>query len=81
MKSGSLRELYVDQLRDLYDAEKQLVKALPKLADAASSDELRSALEEHLQITKQQVERLEQIFEKMGEKSKSKEMRRNGRPD
>jgi len=71
VKSNSLRELYLDQLRDLHDTEKQLVKALPKLANAASSSKLRNALQEHLKITKHQVERLEQIFEGLGEKTKS----------
>lgn len=68
----SLRDLYVDQLKDLYNAEHQIVKALPKIAKNASSDELRSALEEHLDQTKEQVERLEQVFESLGEKPKEK---------
>ncbi len=72
MEANSLKELYVDELRDLYDAEHQIIKALPKLIDAASSDELQSALNEHLEITKQQAQRLEQIFENMGEKAKGK---------
>jgi ferritin-like metal-binding protein YciE len=69
---NSLRELYVEQLRDLYDAENQLVKALPKMAKEASSDELRQAIEEHLEQTRGQAERLEQIFEQLGEKAKGK---------
>jgi ferritin-like metal-binding protein YciE len=68
----SLRELYVEQLRDLYDAENQLIKALPKMAKEASSDELREAIEEHLEQTRDQAERLEQIFEQLGEKAKGK---------
>lgn len=71
MKSNSLRDLYTEQLKDLYDAERQLIKALPKMAEAASSDELRSALEEHLEITEQQAERLEQIFSRLGESGKA----------
>jgi ferritin-like metal-binding protein YciE len=63
----SLRELFVEQLRDLYDAENQLVKALPKMAKAASSDELRSAFEHHLDQTKEHVDRLETIFNNLEE--------------
>jgi ferritin-like metal-binding protein YciE len=69
---NSLRELYVEQLRDLYDAENQLIKALPKMAKASSSDELRQSIEEHLEQTRGQAERLEQIFEQLGEKPKGK---------
>jgi len=64
-KLMSLQDLLVDQLRDLLYAEKQLTKALPTLAKRASSKELRSAIEEHVQQTKGQVERLGQVFEKM----------------
>ncbi len=71
MKANSLRELYVEQLKDLYDAEHQLIKALPKLAEASSSDELRNAFEEHLDKTKQHAQRIEQIFEGMGQKAKT----------
>lgn len=72
MPTEGLRELYIDELKDLYSAEKQLVKALPKLAKAASSDELRSGFEEHLDQTKGHVQRLEQIFEMLGEKPTGK---------
>jgi ferritin-like metal-binding protein YciE len=72
MPSNGLRELYLDELRDLYSAENQLVKALPKMAKAANSDELRDGIEEHLEQTKGQVERLEQIFEAMDESPKGK---------
>ena len=72
MEINSLRELYVEQLRDLYDAENQLIKALPKMAKEASSDELRQSIEEHLEQTRGQAERLEQIFEQLGEKPKGK---------
>ncbi len=68
MPNEGLRELYIDELKDLYSAEKQLVKALPKLAKAASSDELQSGFEEHLGQTKNHVQRLEQIFQALGEK-------------
>jgi ferritin-like metal-binding protein YciE len=64
MKLGSLEDLYVDQLKDLLDAEKQIIKALPKMAKATSSPELQNAFQEHLEQTKGQVQRLEQIFEK-----------------
>ncbi|MGH9688887.1 MAG: ferritin-like domain-containing protein [Candidatus Acidiferrales bacterium] len=71
-KTEGLRELYIDELRDLYDAEHRLIKALPKMAKAADSDELRSGFEHHLQQTKGHAERLEQIFESMGEQAKAK---------
>jgi len=72
MKLGSLHTLYVDQLKDLYNAETQLLKALPKMAQAASAAELRAAFEDHLQETKGQVERLEQIFKKLDASPKGK---------
>ena len=68
----SLRELLIDELSDLYSAEKQLIAALPKMAKAASSENLREAIESHLEETKGQVDRLDQIFEEMGEKPKRK---------
>jgi len=71
-KEQGLRELYINELKDLYSAENQLVKALPKLAKAASSDELRQGFEEHLEQTKEQVQRLEQIFEQLDESPKGK---------
>lgn len=72
MESNTLKDLYVDELKDLYDAEHQIIKALPKMIEAASSEELQSALTEHLEITRTQAERIEQIFESMGEKAKAK---------
>ena len=72
MKINSLQELYVDQLRDLYDAENQLIKALPKMAEGSTSDELRQGFEEHLEQTRGHVQRLEQILERLGEKPKGK---------
>jgi ferritin-like metal-binding protein YciE len=68
----TMQELLVEELRDLYDAERQLVKALPKMAKAAESDELRTAFEEHLTVTQNQVERLEQIFEQLDERPAGK---------
>jgi ferritin-like metal-binding protein YciE len=70
MKLETLRDLYVEQLRDLYSAETQLVKALPKMAKAASHPQLQSAFQEHLAQTEQHVQRLDQIFEQMNMKSK-----------
>ena len=72
MPEQDLRELYIDELKDLYNAENQLVKALPKMAKAANSNELRSGFEEHLEQTKGHVQRLEQIFEMLGESPKGK---------
>jgi ferritin-like metal-binding protein YciE len=72
MTKGGLRELYIDELRDLYNAETQLVKALPKMAKASSNDQLREAFEEHLQQTEEHVSRLEQIFEQLEEKPSGK---------
>src|SRR5438105_15908874 len=72
MKLNTLQELYLDELRDLYSAESQLLKALPKMAKAASSDELKQAFEEHLEQTKGHVNRLEQIFDELDESPKGK---------
>jgi len=72
MANGSLRQLYIDELRDLYNAETQLTKALPKMAKASSNDELREAFQEHLRQTSEQVSRLEQIFDMLGEKPTGK---------
>ena len=69
LKLDSLRDLLIEELRDLYNAENQLVEALPKLAEAASSSELKSAFTHHLQETRQHVSRLERIFQQIGEKS------------
>jgi ferritin-like metal-binding protein YciE len=71
-KVAGLQELLVDQLQDLYDAEKQLVRALPKMAKAASDEELANAFREHLEVTKGQVQRIEQVFESLEERAKSK---------
>jgi ferritin-like metal-binding protein YciE len=72
MTKDSLRELYVDELKDLYSAEKQLTKALPKMAKAATSEELRAGFEEHLEQTKGHVERLEDIFGQLNAKAGGK---------
>jgi ferritin-like metal-binding protein YciE len=72
MTKDSLRELYLDELKDLYSAEKQLTKALPKMAKAASSDELREGFEEHLEQTKGHVQRLEEIFTQLNAKAGGK---------
>ncbi len=70
MKLESLKELYVDQLRDLYDAEHRITDALPKMAGAAKHPDLRNAFNRHLEQTKGHIRRLEQVFEKLGEKPK-----------
>jgi ferritin-like metal-binding protein YciE len=72
MKENTLRELFVDELRDLYDAENRLVKALPKLAKAATMDELREGFETHLEQTKEHVERIKQIMTSLDEKPTGK---------
>lgn len=72
MKLDSLQKLFVEELRDVYNAENQLLKALPKMAKSASSDELKQAFEDHLQETNEHVERLEQIFKGLDEKAKGK---------
>lgn len=66
MKMESLQELYIQGLKDLYSAEKQIVRALPKMIKAADSDELRAGFEQHLEETQEQVNRLEQIFNELG---------------
>jgi len=72
MQEQGLKQLYIDELKDLYSAENQLVKALPKLVKGAQSNELRQGFEEHLEQTKGHVQRLEQIFEMLGESPKGK---------
>lgn len=72
MSADNLREALVEEIRDLYNAEKQLVKALPKMAKGASSDELREAFESHLDETEGQVTRLERVFELLDEKPRGK---------
>jgi|SRR5579862_4106946 len=71
-KIDSLKALLVDQLRDIYDAEKRLTKAIPKLAKASDNDQLKSALEKHLTETEEHVARLERAFDELDEDAKSK---------
>jgi ferritin-like metal-binding protein YciE len=71
-EAGTLHDAFLDELRDTYDAEKQLTKALPKMAKAASSPELSSAFENHLEETRGQITRLEQVFTSLGEKARGK---------
>jgi ferritin-like metal-binding protein YciE len=71
-ENGTLHDAFIDELRDTYDAERQLTKALPKMARAASSDDLRSALEMHLEETQEHAARLERVFESIGEKVRGK---------
>ena len=72
MAQNNLKSLYVDELRDLYSSEQQLIKAIPKMAKAANSDELRKGFEEHLEQTKGHATRLEQILRGLGEPVKGK---------
>ena len=72
MAIEGLKDLYIDELKDLYSAENQLVKALPKMAKAATSEDLRAGFEEHLEQTKGHVQRLETIFQQLGESPKGK---------
>jgi len=71
-KITNLRDVFVEQLKDLYNAEQQLVKALPKMAKAATSPDLAQGFEEHLEQTKGHVNRLEEIFKKLEEKPTGK---------
>jgi ferritin-like metal-binding protein YciE len=72
MKLGSLKELFVEELKDLYSAENQILKALPKMIKKASSSELKRGFEEHLEQTRGHVERLEKIFQQLDESPKGK---------
>src|SRR4026207_2359644 len=71
-EAGTLHDAFIDELRDAYDAEKQLTKALAKLAKASSNPKLRDAFETHLGETEGQIQRLEQVFESLDEKVKGK---------
>jgi len=68
----ALQKLLTNELQDLYDAEQQLVKAIPKMIEAANSSELQEALKEHLSVTQKQVTRLEEVFSELGEKAQKK---------
>jgi ferritin-like metal-binding protein YciE len=72
MALDSLQSLFLDELRDVYHAEKQLVKALPRMAKAASSPKLKEAFTQHLRETQGQVQRLEQVFQELGETARAK---------
>ena len=69
-EAGTLHDAFIDELRDAYDAERQLTKALAKLAKAAAARDLREAFESHLEETQGQIQRLEQVFESLGEKAR-----------
>ena len=69
VQESALNELFLDELKDIYWAEKHLVKALPKMAKAATSEELRAAIQKHVTETEYQISRLEQVFESIGEKA------------
>jgi len=71
-ETGTLYDAFLDELKDAYDAEKQLTKALPKMAKAATAPELRAAFQSHLEETRGQIERLERVFELLDEKVKGK---------
>jgi ferritin-like metal-binding protein YciE len=71
-ESGTLHDAFLDELRDAYDAEKQLTKALPKMAKAATSEVLRDAFETHLEETRGHIQRIEQVMEGLGEKARGK---------
>ena len=72
MSAKSLQELFVEELRDAYDGEKRLTKALPRMAKAAESEELRAAFTTHLRETERQIQRLEQVFRTIGEPVRAK---------
>ena len=72
MEHNQLKELYIEELRDIYNAETQLIKALPKMAKAATSEDLRAGFEEHLEQTRGHAQRLEQILNALGEKPSGK---------
>jgi ferritin-like metal-binding protein YciE len=72
MKENRLKHLYIEELKDIYSAENQMVKALPKMAKAATAPELRAGFEEHLIQTQKHVERLEEIFKTLGDSPKGK---------
>ncbi len=72
MQIDSLQKLYVEELKDIYSAEKQILQALPKMAKKASNEQLRTAFQEHLEQTRGQVERLDRIFERLGKSPRGK---------
>ncbi len=72
MSVSSVEELFLDELKDLYSAEQQITKSLPKMAKASTSEELKAAFEEHLNETKGQIERLDRVFEILGKGPRGK---------
>ena len=72
-EAGTLHDAFIDELREAYDAERQLTKALPKMAKAATNPDLRTAFETHLEETKDQVSTLEEVFGLLEEKVPAKE--------
>lgn len=72
MEMSSLQDLFVEELKDLYSAESQILKAGPRVAKKVKSPELKAALEQHLKVTEKQVDRLEKILKKMGESTRGK---------
>ena len=72
MEMESLQDLFVEELKDLYSAENQILKAGPKMSTAIENEDLKAAIDEHLRITEKQVDRLERIFKKLGEKPTGK---------
>ena len=68
----SLRDLYVEELQDIYDAEQQITRALPKMAEMATHPQLKQAFQEHLEQTQGQIQRLDQIFRQMGQQARGK---------
>jgi len=72
MSISTVQDLFLDELKDIYSAEKQATRSYPKIAKAASSDELKQALQKHLEQTKQQIERLDRVFEVLGKRAGGK---------
>ncbi|HJQ80140.1 MAG TPA: DUF892 family protein, partial [Lacipirellulaceae bacterium] len=72
MSLGTLEDLFLQEIKDIYDAEKQILKALPKMAKAVESEQLRASIEEHHVVTEKQVERLEEIFQMLGKPARGK---------
>ena len=71
-ETGMFQELFLDSLKDIYYAEKYLLKSMPKMRKAATSPELQQAFQDHIEVTQQQVQRLEQVFEALGKKAQAK---------
>ncbi|GAB3195696.1 ferritin-like metal-binding protein YciE [Pontibacter aydingkolensis] len=69
MKLNNLKDLLIHELKDIYNAEQQITKALPKMMEACSSDRLRMAFEDHFKVTEKQIQRLDKVFEMVGEKA------------